>query len=276
MSVAIEPTRAYVALVDNSKNRCIVINGREVAVHQRALEETVESPSKLRALASDLAKARYRDWTKNKTVNGILLIGRSAFAGGRMERGESAKDAAIREVAEEMRVQLTHDDLMPLSSFEDKVFFIAYLDPKLAEQPFLETVEKRSAEYVSPAKLIELVERPDDADRAYIGEEMKKLANLLAARIAELPYQIALSEEKVAEFAADMLEWQLNREQPAHVAAARALLELQVGEIQWHTSFMSRPLGGNPTGPGVAKVWKGSQSTGLTMQKNIELSLYIP
>lgn len=206
--------RAYVALVQPTESgRYLVWNGREQAVHTKAVRETMDSPEKLARLVADLKKARFRDWTHNKTVNGILLIGRSAFSGGRLEEGETPKQAAVREVEEEMGLKITEDSLAVLCMNEDKIFYLAMVQ---SLPPFQVTDEKRSASYCFPDDLIELVETPDNDDRVYITMEMTRLSQMLLGET-----------ELTKDFAADMTEWQLAREQPAHVFAAYFLFGVE-------------------------------------------------
>lgn len=203
--------RAYVALVQKGDDGSFMVwNGREQAIHPKALHETLDSRQKMTELVTALKASRFRDWTHNKTVNGILLIGRSAFSGGRIEIGETPKQAVVREVQEEMGLTITEDLLIDLCTTEDKIFYLTFVS---SLSPFQETPEKRSASFCHTAELIRLIQTPDEEDRKFIAKEMTTLANVLLGET-----------EMTKDFAFDMTEWQLAREQPAHVIAAEALL----------------------------------------------------
>ncbi len=190
--------RAYVIVWwrDESSGEVLCLSGRENAVHQRALAQLLATAAPPGIEIDENGADRSKGVGKN--LSGVLLIGRTALPGGRVDRGETFEEAAVRELSEEFGMSVDLTELEPLGDgtpvridSSDIRFFALNLAgvfpfPANTTQAanifvaaFKPNSDKRSIEVVPLAQLPKLLERPDAADIAFLEQEMAKLATAL-------------------------------------------------------------------------------------------------
>lgn len=191
--------RAYVIVCwTDEKGEMWCLSGRERAVHKRALAELIELAPKKIEIDENGADAKNGI---GKNLGGTLLIGRTALPGGRVDRGETFEQAAVRELAEEFGLSegVSEADLVPIGTAQElsvhvdgsEIRFFAlclrnvFREPDVAARAaefvrnFKPNSDKRSLEIVTARQLRALLLAPDEADEKYIEDEMVQLAKTL-------------------------------------------------------------------------------------------------
>lgn len=198
-------TRVYVIVhYEDSFGDRRVLLGREAVLHKSALvdmraelgnleaHEATSQRERFRAALNSNKSVIYEDgkvrfrgpWNRGRNFGGVLLIGRASLAGGKAERGESERDAAIRECVEELRLprQLlvnetaagllveVHKDTTPANGYsraEVRLYYALDLDKLSGQLPDL-------AEALSPDVLVR-----EFAQRAADGNDGQEKTELL-------------------------------------------------------------------------------------------------
>lgn len=226
-----KPTHAYVIPYFKKDGEIFVLSGRERAVFEQAAKEIrPQNPAKLITLLNN-KKRILNDSGQNTAHNihrnfsGVLLAGRTALPGGRIEKGESAQTAAAREFTEEFGFagvtpqHLTPFKKYPLDSRRHEAYFLlnldtAKIDPETIIHHFRQnpTTEKRLLEILSPEALVEKLNAPDDSDKDFIRQEMIRFAAVFCRKLEALSSEkIPVSQEAEAKFAQDLYEYQIQR-----------------------------------------------------------------
>jgi ADP-ribose pyrophosphatase YjhB (NUDIX family) len=243
--------RAYVIVWWDTPEGILMLSGRENAVHEKALRELLARGPRVIELDENGAD-RTRQIGKN--LGGTLLIGRTALPGGRVDRNESFREAAARELAEEFGItqRFLPGDLVQIgenATFVDGseiMFFSLDLATIVSGDPtefarnhcknFVANSDKRSMEIVTPARLISLLDKPDDEDKAYILQEMQRIVSqIYPDSILAFDSPLALSNvaEIRAAFGSDATS-ATNLLEAMRLRLAKSMINFQVGRSLQH------------------------------------------
>jgi 8-oxo-dGTP pyrophosphatase MutT (NUDIX family) len=234
--------RAYVVVWFRDESDAIqFVAARETAVFERALPRVWSSSNRaaaraiLRSADSDPlldAEGKNAALKIGRNLSGILMIGRAALSGGALDSRESPHSAALRELAEECRIDARRDDLVPLPALPahpELTFFALDLTARrdwLREhvRSFVPTSDKRSLSIVSPAVFLQLLAAPDDDDRAFIRREMARVSRVLCDALSA-DSDAPLDSDAVARFADELYHFQVSRQLPTNVAVVEAFIK---------------------------------------------------
>jgi ADP-ribose pyrophosphatase YjhB (NUDIX family) len=249
MSSQRNPARAYVVVWfrDESSGETMVLNGRETAIYEAAFARVAADRHRHAAMYDVVRKGQLllvADGANHRlglgrNFSGLLMIGRSALSGGRVDAGETAEEGAVRELLEECSVQASPQDLRPLfvDDASNSSFFT--LDLRTVVPPdesvpewagrhvagFVPTSDKRCLEVVSPQEMAALVAATDAADRTYIAEQMTGLAERFCAMLSASLARPAIPAAAVAKLASDLTAFQVGRVLPTNVDALNRFIE---------------------------------------------------
>lgn len=200
--------RAYVIAYFLHKGKMFCMSGRENCIHSKALRELRERDVK--GIKIDEKGADPSNQV-GKNLGGVLLIGRTALPGGRVDKSESFADAAIRELAEEfafdkdklnsawLEVIDEHPIVFEGSECRFYAMNLACLWPKDTNKEaelhcswFDGTADdKRGLEIVEIDTLAEKLASADASDIAFIQDEMELLAKMLEPDSEEAQQKLA-------------------------------------------------------------------------------------
>jgi ADP-ribose pyrophosphatase YjhB (NUDIX family) len=208
-----------------------VLSGRENAVYQGAVGQLTKNISLRRELAAqrDVLDGSGANTALQigRNLSGALLVGRTALPGGRLERGESYADGALRELKEEFGLENVAIDQLVSVTYDDQPknerFFsldlelvfghdVAAAAARFAAE-FKPNSEKRELEVVDLDRLADLLAAPDERDVEFLTTEMAKLAGKLC--------QAGAGRDK---FASDLLAYQRSRSLQNQIDAVRAFV----------------------------------------------------
>ena len=260
----LRPTHAYVIVWfrgGNDNQEVFVLNGHESAVHPGAITELRRKLSD-RVTAEKFYGVIQGNGGRNEAIfmnscarwdcgikrnlSGVLLIGRSALPGGRLQPGEGAKEGVMRELTEQFLLPSIESFYFQhvLTRVVDKgrceVYYSLdlanFCPPALSAHQFaLDNVEffakhrtasteKRFLEIVPLANMPKLLTAPDKRDQLYLISQMSWLAQNICEHLKTYSGEGLVEREAEQVLAMQLLSFQLLRESN-HVEAVETFMK---------------------------------------------------